>query len=150
MESIDTNFLYYVLRITHYAGNTVSGMDTGIVWRICKMNVHQSQMTNVHKWGAIGMWTMYVWTVTLAGLAIHPYKSVRRMVLDKPILLPVILSPVLGLLALFVLGRVGSYVWTLGNMGRELMAFVLGSTLIGLLMWQGLLLILMMRFWRVR
>lgn len=96
------------------------------------------------------MWMTYVWSVTLAGLAIHPYKSVRRMVLDKPILLPVVLSPILGLLGLFLLGRVGSYVWTIGTMGRELMAAVLGSTLIGLLLWQGLLIVLVARFWRVR
>ncbi len=94
------------------------------------------------------VWIGYVWSVTLAGLAIHPYQSVRRMVLDKPILLPVVLSPVIGLVGLFVVGRVGSYVFTLGPLGRELMALVLGSTLIGLLLWQGLLLGLVYRFWR--
>ena len=99
---------------------------------------------------ALALWIAYVWSVTLAGLAIHPYQSVRRMVLDKPILLPVTLSPIIGLVALFVVGRVGSYVFTLGDLGRELMALVLGSTLIGLLMWQGLLLLLVMRFWRAR
>ncbi len=99
---------------------------------------------------ALALWTAYVWSVTLAGLAIHPYQSVRRMVLDKPVLLPVTLSPVLGLAALFILGRVGSYVFTLGALGRELMAVVLGSTLIGLLLWQGLLLLLVVRFWRVK
>lgn len=99
---------------------------------------------------ALVLWTTYVWSVTLAGLAIHPYQSVRRMVLDKPVLLPVALSPVLGLLALFILGRVGSYVFTLGPVGREIMALALGSTLIGLLLWQGLLLFLVVRFWRVR
>lgn len=101
-------------------------------------------------YGAMGVWITYVWTVTLAGLAIHPYQSVRRMVMDKPILLPVVTSPVLGLVGLFVMGRVGSYVFTLGLLGREIMAFVLGSTLIGLLLWQGLLLILVVRFWRAR
>ncbi|MEI8232371.1 MAG: hypothetical protein WCG44_01370 [bacterium] len=99
---------------------------------------------------ALALWIAYVWSVTLAGLAIHPYQSVRRMVLYKPILLPVTLSPIIGLVALFVAGRVGSYVFTLGDLGRELMALVLGSTLIGLLMWQGLLLLLVMRFWRAR
>lgn len=92
----------------------------------------------------------YVWSVTLAGLAIHPYQSVKRMVLNKPVLLPVVLSPVVGLIMLFVGGRVGSYVFTLGILGREIMALVLGSTLIGLLLWQGLLLFLVVRFWRAR
>ena len=96
------------------------------------------------------LWMTYVWATTLAGLAIHPYQSIKRMVLNKPILLPVSLSPVIGLIVLFVFGRVGSYVFTLGPIGRELMAMVLGSTLIGLLLWQGLLLALVIRFWRAR
>lgn len=102
------------------------------------------------KWGAMGAWIAYVWSVTLAGLAIHPYQSVRRMVLDKPILLPVALSPVIGLVSLFIVGRVGSFVFTLGPIGREIASLVLGSTLIGFILWQGLLLFLVVRFWRVR
>lgn len=101
-------------------------------------------------WKTMGVWIAYVWSTTLAGLAIHPYQSVRRMVMDKPILLPVAMSPILGLLGLFFLGRVGSYAFTLGLMGREVMALVLGSTLIGFLLWQGLLLLLVIRFWRAR
>ncbi len=99
---------------------------------------------------ALALWIAYVWSVTLAGLAIHPYQSVKRMVLNKPILLPVALSPVFGLLGLFFVGRIFSYVFTLGPLGRELTALVLGSTLIGLLLWQGLLLVLVIRFWRAR
>ena len=98
----------------------------------------------------MGTWMAYVWSVTLAGLAIHPYKSVRRIVMDKPVLLPVALSPFLGLLGLFILGRIGSYVFTLGNIEREMMALVLGGTLIGLLLWQGLLVVLVVRFLRAR
>ncbi|EKD80231.1 MAG: hypothetical protein ACD_40C00169G0001 [uncultured bacterium] len=99
---------------------------------------------------ALVVWMSYVWVTTLAGLAIHPYQSVRRMVLNKPILLPVAASPILGLLGLFFVGRVGSYFFTLGPVGRELVALVLGSTLIGLLLWQGLLLALVYRFRRLR
>ena len=98
----------------------------------------------------LGVWASYVWGTTLAGLAIHPYQSIRRIVLAKKILLPVTLSPLIGLIVLFVAGRMGSYVFTLGTIGRELTAVVLGSTLIGLLMWQGLLLLLVWRFWRAR
>lgn len=100
--------------------------------------------------GMMGAWIAYVWGTTLAGLAIHPYQSIRRIVLGKKILLPVTLSPLIGLIVLFVAGRMGSYVFTLGTIGRELVALVLGSTLIGLLMWQGLLLLLVWRFWRAR
>lgn len=93
------------------------------------------------------VWISYVWGVTLAGLAIHPYKSVKKMVLSEQILLPVVFSPVLGLVGLFVVGRVGSYAMDLSGLWREGMALILGSTLIGLLLWQGLLLALVVRFW---
>lgn len=109
--------------------------------------------SNAHQWrtlGVLGMWGAYVWGTTLAGLAIHPYKSVRRMVLDKPILLPVILSPVMGLVALFVVGRAGSSIVELTGWWREGVALLLGGTLIGLLLWQGLLLFLVFRFARAR
>lgn len=102
------------------------------------------------KLGALGAWVAYVWSVTLAGLAIHPYQSVKRMVLNKPILLPVVLSPAMGLLGLFVVGRIGSFVFTFGPIGREVVSLVLGSTLIGLVLWQGLLIALVIRFWRAR
>ena len=102
------------------------------------------------KKSALIIWISYVWGTTLAGLAIDPYQSIRRIVLGKKILLPVTLSPLIGLIVLFVAGRMGSYVFTLGTIGRELVALVLGSTLIGLLMWQGLLLLLVLRFWRAR
>lgn len=116
------------------------------------VNKLTKQQTNVitNHWGAMGVWMAYVWSVTLAGLAIHPYQSVRRMVLNKPVLLPVTLSPLIGLVLLFVIGRVGSFVFTLGTLGREIMALALGSTLIGLLLWQGLLFVLIVRFWRAR
>ena len=115
-----------------------SRINFGIIWRVF---VKQS---------ALIIWISYVWGTTLAGLAIHPYQSIRRIVLTKRILLPVTLSPVIGLIGLFVVGRVGSYAFTLGDMGREMMALLLGSTLVGLLMWQGLLLLLVWRFWRAR
>lgn len=102
------------------------------------------------KRSALVLWIGYVWGTTLAGLAIHPYQSIRRIVLTKRVRLPVTLSPIFGLIGLFVLGRVGSYLFTLGEGGREIIAFLLGSTLIGLLMWQGLLLLLVWRFWRAR
>lgn len=106
--------------------------------------------TKIGKFGAMGIWVGYVWGTTLAGLAIHPYQSIRRIVLTKRVLLPVTLSPLIGLISLFVLGRVGSYFFNLGSLGREIMALILGSTLIGLMMWQGLLILLVVRFWRAR
>lgn len=99
---------------------------------------------------ALGIWISYVWMKTLAGLAIHPYQSVKRMVFGEQILLPVVMSPLMGLVGLFFAGRVGSYVLNLGGMTREGIALILGSTLIGLLMWQILLIALVYRFWRAR
>lgn len=87
---------------------------------------------------------------TLAGLVVHPYQSVKRMVFTKQVLLPVTLSPMMGLVSLFVVGRVGSYFMDLSGGYRELTALILGSTLFGLLMWQGLLIALVVRFWRAR
>jgi len=92
----------------------------------------------------------YVWMTTLAGLAIHPYKSVKKMVMSERVLLPVVMSPVMGLVGLFVVGRVGSYAMNLTGLMREGMAMMLGVILIGLLMWQGLLVALVVRFWRAR
>ena len=92
----------------------------------------------------------YVWMTTLAGLAIHPYKSVKKMVMSERVLLPVVMSPVMGLVGLFVVGRVGSYAMNLTGLMREGMAMMLGVILIGLLMWQGLLVALVIRFWRAR
>jgi hypothetical protein len=51
---------------------------------------------------AMGAWVAYVWATTVAGLAIHPYQSVKRMVMGDKVLLPTTLSPVLGLVGLFV------------------------------------------------
>jgi hypothetical protein len=102
------------------------------------------------QWKTMLAWTGYVWGKTLAGLAIHPYQSVKRMVMGDMVLLPVTLSPVVGLIMLFIVGRVGSYIFTFGSVGREILALVLGSTLLGLLLWQGLILALVFRFWRAR
>lgn len=98
----------------------------------------------------LAMFVGYVWLVTMAGLALHPYRSVRNMVFEraKRILLPVALSPTVALVVFFIVGRVGSRMFELTGMAREVVALVLGWSLIGLLMWQGLILVLVWRFWR--
>lgn len=87
----------------------------------------------------------YVWTKTLLGLAIRPYKSVREINRRK-VLTPVLLSPIIGLVVLFVLGRMATYVLELGSFGREVMAIVLSTGLISILLWQILLLYLFFSF----
>lgn len=95
------------------------------------------------------VWGSYVWATTMAGLAVHPYKSIKMMVLRDHVLLPVALSPLIGLIAISVIGRVGSRVMNLSGLPRELVAGILGVSLIGLLLWQALIAVLIWRFGRV-
>lgn len=98
----------------------------------------------------IALFVSYVWVTTLVGLAIHPYQSVRRMVFEKEkrILLPVVMSP-LGVIIIFLFtGRVGSYFLNISGIYREIVSGLLGWSLIGLLLWQVLMIILVVRFVR--
>lgn len=88
----------------------------------------------------------YVWTKTLLGLAITPYKSVRELTRHR-VLLPVLFSPLYGLAILFVVGRIGSYVFEVDGLIRSSMAFILSSALISILLWQGLLIYLLLSFY---
>jgi len=88
----------------------------------------------------------YVWSKTLLGLAISPYKSVREVTRHK-VLIPVVFSPLIGLFILFILGRMGSYVFELEGVKRSLMAITLSIGLIAVLLWQGLLLYLLLSFY---
>ena len=136
-----------------------SGVSRGNVkdfWRILivrslKFRVH-NHTSKLKAGGVMGVWLGYVWIKTMAGLAIHPYKSIKRMVWYKSerVLLPVVLSPTVLLVGLMVVGRIGSYMFELSGWQRELVAGVLGISLIGLLLWQGLVVGLVWRFWRAR
>ncbi|MBI4084559.1 MAG: hypothetical protein HY431_01495 [Candidatus Levybacteria bacterium] len=88
----------------------------------------------------------YVWTKTLLGLAITPYKSVRELTRHR-VLLPVVFSPLYGLAILFVVGRVGSYVFEVDGIIRSSLAFILSSALLSILMWQALLIYLLLSFY---
>lgn len=94
------------------------------------------------------LWVSYVWLKTWAGLALHPYKSVKGMVYKDNVLLPVTVSPSLALLVFFVVGRFGSFMFELTGWRREVMAAALGTTLIGMFLWQGLIMVLVWRFYR--
>ncbi len=112
----------------------------------------QNHNSKLKTGGVVGVWLGYVWLKTMAGLAIHPYKSIKRMVWyrSERVLLPVGLSPTILLVGLMVVGRIGSYAFELGGWEREAVAGILGVSLIGLLLWQGLVLGLVWRFWRAR
>ena len=103
-------------------------------------------MTNKTKTkSALIIFIAYVWTKTLLGLTIRPYKSVREINRNK-VLTPVLFSPVIGLVILFVLGRMGSFVFELDGFERTIMAIILSTGLISILLWQGLLLYLFLSF----
>ena len=101
-------------------------------------------------WKRLTFFISYVWATTLMGLAIHPYQSVRRMVFEKEkrIFLPVVLSPFGTILTFLVIGRVGSYFLNISGVYREVMAGMLGWSLIGLVLWQLLMIMLVVRFIR--
>lgn len=87
----------------------------------------------------------YVWTHTLLGLTFTPYKSVREMT-KRPILLPVIFSPVIGIIILLVLGKLVSLFVFVTGILRELIALMLSTVLLSIILWQLLLLYLLLSF----
>ena len=87
----------------------------------------------------------YIWTKTLLGLTFNPFQSVREVV-RKPILTPVIFSPIFGLLILFVFGRLAAVLIVLYGLKREIIAIFLSTTLLSIVFWQALLLYLLGSF----
>ncbi len=87
----------------------------------------------------------YVWTKTLLGLTFSPYKSVKETI-RRPILIPVIFTPILAVPLLFIAGKIGSlFLFVNGNL-RGLVALFLSTTLISILLWQLLILYLLGSF----
>ncbi|MEK9176469.1 MAG: hypothetical protein AAB520_03435 [Patescibacteria group bacterium] len=91
------------------------------------------------------IYVAYVWTKTLLGLTTHPYLSVRET-LRRPILLPVIISPIFGIIILLVAGKIGSLLIIVYDLKREIIALFLSTTLISIILWQFLLLYLLISF----
>lgn len=87
----------------------------------------------------------YIWTKTLIGLTFHPFKSIRGVV-RRPILLPVIFSPVMGLAVLFVVGRIAALFLSPHGLKREIIVIFLSTTLLSILFWQLLLFYLLGSF----
>jgi hypothetical protein len=91
------------------------------------------------------IYVAYVWTKTLLGLSFHPYTSVRETV-RRPVLLPVIISPLIGLGVLLITSRIAALLIQVYDLKRELVALVLSTTLIAIVFWQMLLLYLLISF----
>lgn len=87
----------------------------------------------------------YVWTKTLLGLTFKPYLSVKQTV-RHPVLLPVIFSPIIGIVVLLIAGKIGSLLITVYGRERELIGIFLSATLISILFWQVLLFYLLGSF----
>lgn len=87
----------------------------------------------------------YIWTKTLLGLTFYPYKSVQETI-RRPILLPVIFSPLIAIGVLFLMAKIGSLLIIVYGIKREAVAIFLSTTLISILFWQVLLLYLLLTF----
>jgi len=95
------------------------------------------------------IYSSYIWTTTLLGLTFHPYKSVQETI-RRPILLPVIFSPLIAIGILFLAAKIGSLLITVYGIQRELVAIFLSATLISIIFWQLLLLYLLGSFLTAR
>lgn len=87
----------------------------------------------------------YVWSKMLLGITFHPFTSVRKVV-RRPLLIPALFTPVMGLLILFATGRLGSVLVDVYGLKRELIAIMLSTVLLSIIFWQILLLYLLLSF----
>ena len=87
----------------------------------------------------------YVWTKTLLGLTFYPFKYTKG-VARRPILLPIIFSPVMGLIVLFAAGRIAAFFVSPQGIKREIIVIFLSTTLLSILFWQALLIYLLGSF----
>jgi hypothetical protein len=90
-------------------------------------------------------YTSYLWTKTLLGLTFYPYKSVRETI-QRPLLIPVIFSPLIALALLFLAAKISSMLILVYGIQREAVAIFLSATLISIIFWQALLLYLLITF----
>lgn len=91
------------------------------------------------------IYSSYIWTKMLLGLTFTPYKSVKETI-NRPILLPVIFSPMIAVAALFLTAKIGSLLIIVYGLKREAVAIFLSTTFISILFWQALLLYLLINF----
>lgn len=91
------------------------------------------------------IYTSYIWTKMLLGLTFHPYKSVKETI-KRPILLPVIFSPMIAIALLFLSAKIGSLLIVVYGLKREAVGLFLSATFISILFWQLLLLYLLFNF----
>lgn len=78
-------------------------------------------------------------------MTLHPFTTIRQ-VTRRPVLLPVIFSPIIGLTAFFVFGRIGAFLLDFYGLRREVISMFLSTALISILLWQALLIYLLISF----
>ena len=100
---------------------------------------------NFMKKRVLVVYASYLWTKTLLGLTFHPYRSIKET-LRRPVLLPVIFSPIITILLLFLTAKIGSLLIILYGKEREAVALFLSTTLISIIFWQALLLYFLISF----
>lgn len=81
----------------------------------------------------------------LLGLTFHPYKSIKETI-KRPVLIPVIFSPLIAVFLLFLTAKIGSLLIVVYGIQREAVALFLSTTFIAILFWQLLLLYLLISF----
>lgn len=91
------------------------------------------------------IYVAYIFTKTLVGLTIHPYKSVIETI-RRPILIPVVFTPFISLIILFLAGKIGSLLIITYGLKREFIATFLSTTLISIVLWQLFLVYLLLSF----
>lgn len=84
----------------------------------------------------------YIWTKMLVGLTFYPYKYVH-ITIRRPVFVPVIFSPLVGIFILFTAAKIGSLFIGISGFQRDIVALFLSTTLISILFWQLLLLYLL-------
>src|SRR5579862_6757345 len=102
-------------------------------------------MTRNMKKRTLVIYASYLWTKTLLGLTFHPYHSIRETI-RRPVLLPVIFSPLIAILLLFLAAKLGSLLIVVYGLKREAVAIFLSTTLISIIFWQALLLYFLISF----
>jgi hypothetical protein len=87
----------------------------------------------------------YIWTKILLELTFYPFTSVREVV-RRPILLPTIFSPFLGIILIFLISRVAALFVATTGIFRVGISLLLSSAVLSIFMWQILLLYLLLSY----
>ena len=127
----------------YYSDNNISWSFGKKIRRIYSKNIWENIISMKKKTFLI--FSTYIWTKTLLGLTFHPFSTIRE-VTRRPVLLPIIFSPLIGLITLFIFGRIGSFLIHVYGLKRQFISLILSVSLISILFWQALLIYLLISF----